>query len=417
MAIFQEEATVPRIRPDLEFIQTSYQGKPAVVVRDSLGLIPNPILIQGDGLTLLPLLDGTCSLRDIQLALVRQRGGELISLDSIGRLLLELDKAFMLESDRFRSQRTKLTDEFLKMDLRRATLAGQAYPAKRAELKMYLDALLASTEQIPSGPPGTRVLGLVAPHIDLESGKMIYAKAYSGLKGLAPKTIFLLGTGHGLEDALFSLTEKDFETPLGLIRTDKKSVVSLKRAGEKTVSASDFAHRREHSLEFQLLFLQHLFGPDILIVPILFGSFLGYLSRSSRPSQIAGVGAFLDVLSGLIASAGREGFVVAGVDFSHIGPKFGHNRSAGSLLREAKEHDRALLDACAKRSAEDLWAESRRVKDEYNVCGFSTLACLLEILPPAEGRLLGYDVWMEEATNSAVSFAAMAFDAMGDGRG
>jgi len=417
MTIFQEGATVPRIRPDLEFIRISYQGKPAVVVRDNLGLIPKPILIQGDVLALVGLLDGTLTLRDIQLALVRQRGGEFVSLDSIGQLLLELDKALMLESDRFHSLRTKLTEEFLKMDLRRAALAGQAYPAKRAELRMYLDALLASAGQIPPGPPGTRVLGLIAPHIDLESGKMIYARAYSVLKGLAPKTIFLLGTGHSLEDALFSLTEKDFETPLGLARTDKKSVGSLKRAGKETVSASDFAHRREHSLEFQLLFLQHLFGPDILIVPILFGSFLGYQSRNDWPWQIAGVRAFLDVLSGLITRAGRDGLVVAGVDFSHIGPKFGHNRSAASFLREAEEHDRALLDACAKRNTEGLWAESRRVNDEYNVCGFSTLACLLETLPPAEGRLLGYDVWMEEATNSAVSFAAMAFDAMGDGRG
>jgi len=417
MTIFQEEAAVPRIRHDLEFIQTTYQGKPAVVVRDNLGLIPKPILIQGDALTLLGLLDGTFSLRDIQLALVRRRGGELVSLDSIGQLLLELDKALLLESDHFHSLRTKLAEEFLKMDLRRAALAGQAYPAKRAELKTYLDALLASAGQIPPGPPGTRVLGLIAPHIDLESGKTLYARAYKTVKELAPKTIFLLGTGHSLEDALFSLTEKDFETPLGSARTDKKSVGSLKRAGKETVSASDFAHRREHSLEFQLLFLQHLFGPDILIVPILFGSFQGYLSKSSRPSQVAGVRAFLDVLSGLIAGAGREGLVVAGVDFAHIGPKFGHNRSAASLLREAKEHDRVLLDACAERNTEDFWAESRRVKDEYNVCGFSTLACLLETLPPAKGRLLGYDVWMEEATDSAVSFAAMAFDALGEGRG
>jgi hypothetical protein len=36
------------------------------------------------------------------------------------------------------------------------------------------------------------------------------------------------------------------------------------------------------------------------------------------------------------------------------------------------------------------------------------LACLLELLPGADGIVLGYDVWHETGTRSAVSFAAAA---------
>jgi hypothetical protein len=58
----------------------------------------------------------------------------------------------------------------------------------------------------------------------------------------------------------------------------------------------------------------------------------------------------------------------------------------------------------------DFWEENRQVGDRYNVCGFSAIAILLEILGPSRGHLLKYDVWREEPTKSAVSFAAIAFE-------
>ncbi len=74
---------------------------------------------------------------------------------------------------------------------------------------------------------------------------------------------------------------------------------------------------------------------------------------------------------------------------------------------EAKRHDKLLLDALCRGSVQAFWSESKRTDDAYNVCGFSCLACLLEILPGCQGYLLDYDFWEEEATQSAVSFAAV----------
>jgi len=68
-----------------------------------------------------------------------------------------------------------------------------------------------------------------------------------------------------------------------------------------------------------------------------------------------------------------------------------------------------LLDSLTVPDADSFWKESGRVKDQYNVCGFAVLACLLEILPPCKGYLLDYEMWHEEATRSAVSYAAVAF--------
>jgi hypothetical protein len=101
--------------------------------------------------------------------------------------------------------------------------------------------------------------------------------------------------------------------------------------------------------------------------------------------------------------------IVAGVDFSHIGPKFGHDQPATHLQGQAETHDKKLLKALSNGQADAFWEESIAVEDRFNVCGFSALACLLEVLPSSEGHVLNYEVRHEQPTRSAVSFAAVGF--------
>jgi MEMO1 family protein len=100
---------------------------------------------------------------------------------------------------------------------------------------------------------------------------------------------------------------------------------------------------------------------------------------------------------------------VAGVDFSHIGPKFGHDKPASYLEDQSERHDQALLKALSEGRPDAFWEESMSVNDQFNVCGFSALACLMEILPPSRTQILSYQNWHEAATRSAVSFAAVVF--------
>ena len=101
--------------------------------------------------------------------------------------------------------------------------------------------------------------------------------------------------------------------------------------------------------------------------------------------------------------------VIAGVDLSHVGPKFGHDMPASAIIPESERHDKHLLHCLCSMDVDGFWSESEQIKDRYNVCGFSALACLLEILPPSQGHLLGYEIYKEDATRSAVSFVAAAF--------
>ena len=158
------------------------------------------------------------------------------------------------------------------------------------------------------------------------------------------------------------------------------------------------------------VFLQHILPKDSFkIVPILCGNLQMTLSEYSRRAYREKAGSFLEAVKDILKHHRDETLLVAGVDLSHIGPKFGHEMPAQYMKGQSEAHDRALLNTLSALDADSFWKESGKVKDQYNVCGFAALACLLEVLPPCKGYLLGYEMWHEEATRSAVSYAAVAF--------
>jgi hypothetical protein len=365
------------------------------------------VILQGDALQIVGLIDGTRTVRDIQLELVRLKNGVLVEAAAIAQLIRQLDSVFLLQSGRYFSERERKLADYRNLSIRAASHAGVSYPAAPEALRAYLDSILGNTGKQAPDETWDGLCGLVVPHIDLEVGKKVYAAAYRAIRSAKPGRIWLIGTGHSLDDAYFGLTEKDFETPLGLVKTDRSAIRSLKKAGGKAVSPYDIAHSREHSLEFQLVFLQHLFGSSFTIVPILCGSFGRDLDRVTGPSKIPDVAQFLAAFRSLWEEDPAGEFLIAAVDFSHIGPKFGHRQRASSLLLDAKKHDQALIASLTAADSRAFWEESRKTGDMYNVCGFSTLASLLDILPGMKGRLLDYEFWRDEATQSAVSYAAI----------
>jgi AmmeMemoRadiSam system protein B len=398
---------MPKLRRDIDIIPTFYDGKRALLVKDSLGLIKEPFLIHGEILSLLGLINGERTIRDIQLDLIRLKKGEFVSSQEVEKILSELDSTFILESETYLREKEKILVSYSLLSKRAAFHAGRSYPQEPGELRILLDSFFAQDEEAPFKEKETTAL--IAPHIDLNVGKKVYARAYKAIKEARPRRVLLLGTGHSLYDSLFSLTEKDFETPLGTLRTDKDWVRILRLAGKEIVAANDIAHRSEHSLEFQLIFLQYLFGSDFSCIPILCGPFQPYLQNVSRPRDIPGLERFLDALESCLKEQDST-LVIAGVDLSHVGPKFGHNQEAAFLKTEAKTHDMALLEAVCKGDVEEFWKKAKMVNNRYNVCGLSSLAMLLEIYPRRKGYLLDYEFWEEEATQSAVSFAAVALE-------
>lgn len=410
------EEKTPCLRRDIDIIPTTYRGENVFLVKDVLGLIPQPIMLRGEALKILGLIDGKRSIRDIQLHLMRLQGGLIVNTEDVEGMISQLDKFYLLDSQDYRRKKQAIIEDFSRRKVREVSLAGRAYPDDPDRLDHYIRSVLDMKENGPGVLEGNRVHALVAPHIDMEIGKKIYAEAYGILKGTSPGKVLLLGTGHNLSESLFSLTAKDFVTPLGRVRTDRDWIERLKKNYAPGFLAShDIDHKNEHSLEFQLLFLQYLYGNDFTLFPVLCGSFHQVLPGFSCAAEIPGMSDFVSGLRRYLEEGDGPALIVAGVDFSHIGPKFGHREPAVSLLLEAKEHDRSLLDAICRGDGKTFWEIIQKKDNRYNVCGFSTLALLLELLSGKRGFELGYDFWMEEATQSAVSYAALAFPFEGSG--
>ena len=117
----------------------------------------------------------------------------------------------------------------------------------------------------------------------------------------------------------------------------------------------------------------------------------------------------MDGLKEILAGPNEETLLLAGVDFSHVGPKFGHPSKAKQMQDQTEAHDRSLMEHLATMDADGFWAESIRVNDRFNVCGFSALAAVMKVLSPAKGEILDYEFNHEAPTRSAVSFTAMVF--------
>jgi hypothetical protein len=402
---------LPSMRRDLEFFPIHYGGEQLILIRDHLGLVQEGKAIPVPMYHLLSLLDGTRSLVDLQTILMRQGGGVLVGSDEIKGLLTRLDESFLLNSERFEEAKARIIARFAGGSVRACSHAGSAYPADPEELRRKLDEILSCGTANPHDPKGA-IKAIVSPHIDLGAGKSGYACAYNTLKGTSPSRIFVLGVGHRLADRLFCLTGKDFQTPLGVVPSDKTIVQRLRSSAPAVISQDDFVHRSEHSIEFQILFLQHLLpGGSFSIIPVLCGSIHPLVPEYNRSAYLANAKAFVESLRSVIAEKPEETMIIAGVDLSHIGLKFGHDLPASHLEAQAGGHDQRLLKSLCEMDADGFWDESAKTSDRYNVCGFSALALLLEVLPRCSGQVLSYECWHEPQTRSAVSFASMVFRA------
>lgn len=398
----------PMVRRDLQYIPVQQSGKTVILVRDHLGLVPEGRAVAVGLYQLMTVFDGTMTIRDLQMALMRQQGGALVAADELQKILTHLDDNFLLDSIRFKQARDEIVNAFCQKKVRPPSHSGRAYPDSPDELRKRLDRVMASVPSVAL--PEGNLRALVSPHIDLSVGERVYGSAYSALRNAEPSTVVILGVGHSMGRDMFSLTDKDYETPFGRVGTDLDVARGLRQAGGAAVAHDDFAHRSEHSIEFQVILLQHLLTrKDFSIVPILCGSAQGCLADYSRRAYREVAGPFLKRLTEVLAAGVGEVVLLAGVDLCHVGPKFGHEMPAAYHESQAKNHDKTLLEHLTQMDADGFWETSRSVNDRYNVCGFSALACLLEVVPPCRGVVLNYDMWHEAQTQSAVSFAAAAF--------
>ncbi len=405
----------PRLRP-LVLMPFSDGKRELVLVSDPMGVLPNQPVLSIESLPLLQLLDGTLSLADLTTALMRE-SKDLRVANMVRDFVGQLDDLLLLDSPRFHAALDALRAAYHPLEIRPAALEGRSYPADAAELRAMLDQNFAAAAQLrdaagdPQAAADARPRALLAPHLDPRRSGPAIARAYLeiGEAPTEPLRIVILGTGHSLLGESFALTRKQFETPLGKARCDTEFVDRVAARVGEAAYRGELAHRDEHSIEFQVLYLQHRLGTRrFTIVPILCGGFHALLDEQRTPREDPEFESLIDGVRSAARELGGTTVYVAGVDFSHIGPRFGDPPIDARVKQETEAIDRSALDAAARGDADAWFRTIAEIDDATRICGFAPTYALLRCVEVTDGRLLRYEQ-SDEPDGSTVTIASMAW--------
>ncbi|MEK6630105.1 MAG: AmmeMemoRadiSam system protein B, partial [Acidobacteriota bacterium] len=200
--------------------------------------------------------------------------------------------------------------------VRRAAVAGTWYSDLPDILARDIDRYCARVDRRVSGD----VAAVIAPHAGLMYSGPVAAYAYQQLVGRSYEVAVVVGPSHyvGFEGvAVFP--EGAFETPFGTLMVSEGDAAAI-LAATPVVRDCRAAHRREHSLEMQLPFLQRVI-PGTPIVPLI----MGHQTRETVLGLAAGLATALQ---------SRRALLVASSDLSHY-----HD------ARQAAKLDRVVVDA------------------------------------------------------------------------
>jgi hypothetical protein len=253
-------------------------------------------------------------------------------------------------------------------------VAGTWYPGHPATLRSAIDQYFGRVSDMVTGD----ITALVAPHAGLMYSGPVAAHAYRQLEGRSYDVIVLVGPSHhvGFEGVAI-VARGVFETPLGDIDISPDDADMI-IASCPVVAEVPAAHRREHSLEMQLPFLQRVL-PGVPIVPLV----MGHQSRATIASLADGLASAL---------ASRRALLVASSDLSHY-----HDSSRAAML------DRVIVEAVDRFDPEAV--ERALARDPGHACGGGPIVSVMRAaraLGAADARVLCY------ADSGAVSGDASA---------
>lgn len=397
-----------RLRASLDFMPSPVEDRPGLLMRDPFQYSDATLIIPPGLIGCLEYFDGNRSELDLRAYLVKLTG-ELDVSPLVKHLTETLSTAGFLEDENFGRLKGDAERRFAEAPLREPVHAGSGYPGEAEELRSTFAGYMNGAASRGAGRP----MAIAAPHVSPFGGVDAYRAAYSALGPEdAERTFVILGTSHyGAPDRL-GITRKAFLTPYGETVTDTAIVDRIVSEAGAGATIEDYCHAVEHSIEFQVVFLQHLFGPRIRIVPILCGSFARSIYQGGMPEDDETVRRTLGALGELAAREGKRLLWVLGIDMAHMGRRYGDSFEAKAGQREMEEverRDRARIERMEKADAQGFWNLVQENRDDLKWCGSAPIYTFLKTAPEARATLLQYQQWNIDE-QSVVSFAGLRFD-------
>ena len=396
---------------NLQFSPVKEGEEQFVVLWDPSGLSKDKLVLPLNYFFIIQHFDGDHSLQEIG-TLYLKRFGEFLLPNKVEQLVADLEGKLFLEGDRTEGAKQAARAAYRRAATRPPVYAGKSYEGERTQLKKQIDGFFSSKDGPdfkPSENKGKPIKGLVVPTFELKQAGPIYAWAYKELQeAQQPDVLIIIGTAHaGLEEP-FALTDKDFETPLGVVPVDR-AIVDRLQALVPEYFAEDVAHQSEHGIEFQLPFLQTNAAATapVTIVPIL--SCFSAMSLHD-PAVRSTVDRFLTLMRQAISASGKTACVIAAGELAHLGMRYGDSAPPTDFsFHRSMQYDLEMLKFVEDLKPEEFAAYIQKEKDQRRISGFSPIYCLLRLIAAEKGQVLRYDRGITDQYNSTVTYAAMSF--------
>ena len=235
--------------------------------------------------------------------------------------------------------------------VRSPIVAGTFYPSQPDQLRRQIEGFLvgeapSAQDILPSS------IGLIAPHAGYDYSGAVAAAGFQEVANRgSPEVAVILGASHTGIGPWFSLSPHAvWATPLGQSPVDSDVISHLTSTGFQRAKAP---FEREHSLEVQLPFIQHLWGVELPIVPICIS-----------PAPLHELQKAATVLAQALEE--RKALIIASSDFTH------HQPDDVARSRDERALDRILTL--------DVAGFHQLCRDErLTICGTGAIELLMAI--------------------------------------
>jgi len=389
----------------------------------------------------LPLMDGKRSLQDIV-----GEVGRGLTLEITQQIVAQLDDAGLLIGPKFDAMLRTMQEEFdssavlppaATAQFADALVVGKlgegATEEQRASegpglLRETFDQWIAAALKDVENPSLNELpVGVIVPHIDYPRGWANYAHVWGRLRVTErPDRVVILGTNHFGMGTGVTACDKGYTTPLGTTQVDRRLLDAvLRRLGPQNgtkLLANRFDHEREHSIELQVPWVQHVFGKSEAsggdeggFVPVL-----GVLvhdpsvnAGESYDGQGLGLDPFIEALRGALEEVGGKTLVVSSADLSHVGPMFGDQQTlagdeepAQQARNKVIQHDQEMIGLISQIKPDDLVASMAWQQNPTRWCSIGNIVAMLKTVRPERIELLQYMGAMDPQGQGLVSSIA-----------
>jgi hypothetical protein len=397
--------------------------KPINLNGQNLFLVSDPYKISNDFIVspivvlVLSLLNGNNSLSDIKSTIFRLTG--IIPIDDELYNLIKFfeDNLFLLD-DKFNNAYKNEIENLRKKGFLRGSLMGISYPEYPAKAEEFLfnnniDNNL-NIDEISN-----QIIALIIPHMDLKVARETYFKAYKLLLNNLVKNkidienVFILGVSHYYHKNPISIFPLDFETPFGILKTNKELIEKINNNLRKILGSEYFdlfedilIYKSEHSIEAQIPYIKLLetklyenkvnkINKELKVIPMI----ISYGNIELFDKIIDSFLSEIDI---------NRTIFISSIDLSHVGKKFGDNNSF-----DPEKFDKKYIELLSNLDINNLFY----FDNISRIDGIFTNTFLVSVLKKIStlnnfeisSKLIDYKKYEEKLTDSIVSYCSIVY--------